>query len=166
MSVNELLEKVKKLHGCEGIIIRFADGHMLKIKAEEYVRIHKTIDRVRFDRHIVELILEEELDDAVALLPAVDAARVHAFAQRFADRLHYLCESYERYYNTVVASGLDRKRYAQEWMPTIKGNDPFAPAYVFGRFGGRNGREMILDHIKKHLSTNVRWDECAHWMGM
>jgi hypothetical protein len=37
---------------------------------------------------------------------------------------------------------------------------------VFGRFGGRDGRQMILDHIEKHITTNVRWDECAKWMGM
>lgn len=162
----DYIARARERQGREGDIIRFADGHMLKIKNDWYVRIHKTIDRVRFDRHIVELILKEELDDAVALLPAVDAARVRAFAQRFADRLHYLVESYDRYYNTVVASGLDRKRYAQEWMPTIKGNDPFAPNYVFGRFADRDGREMILQHIEKHLTTNVKWDECAKWMGM
>jgi RNA ligase len=162
----DYIARARERQGREGDIIRFADGHMLKIKNDWYVRIHKTIDRVRFDRHIVELILNEELDDAVALLPAVDAARVRAFAQRFADRLHYLVESYDRYYNTVVASGLDRKRYAQEWMPTIKGNDPFAPNYVFGRFADRDGREMILQHIEKHLTANVKWDECAKWMGM
>jgi hypothetical protein len=37
---------------------------------------------------------------------------------------------------------------------------------VFGRFGNRDGRKMIIDHIEKHLTTNVRWDECACWMGM
>jgi hypothetical protein len=66
----------------------------------------------------------------------------------------------------VLASGLDRKRYAQEWMPSIQQSDSFAPNYVFGRFGNRDGRKMIIDHIEKHLTTNVRWDECARWMGM
>jgi hypothetical protein len=51
-------------------------------------------------------------------------------------------------------------------MPTIKKNDPFAPQYVFGRFVGKDGREMILAYIEKHLTTNTRWDECAKWMGM
>jgi hypothetical protein len=23
-----------------------------------------------------------------------------------------------------------------------------------------------LDHIEKSITTNVRWDECADWMGM
>jgi T4 RnlA family RNA ligase len=150
----------------EGDIIRFADGHMLKIKNDWYVRIHKTMDKIRYDRHIVELILNEEVDDAIPMLPQHEADRVREFERRFAERLHSLVESYERYYNTVVASGLDRKRYAQEWMPTIKNNDSFAPNYVFGRFGDREGRKMIIDHIEKHTSTNTRWEECARWMGM
>jgi RNA ligase len=150
----------------EGDIIRFADGHMMKIKNDWYVRIHKTMDKIRFDRHIVELILNEEVDDAIPMLPQHEADRVREFERRFADRLHSLVAGYERYYTTVVASGLDRKRYAREWMPTIQKNDPFAPVYVFGRFGNRDGRKMIIDYIEKHIVTNVRWEECARWMGM
>jgi RNA ligase len=162
----DYIARQRGAEGREGDIIRFADGHMLKIKNDWYVRIHKTMDKIRYDRHIVELILNEEVDDAIPMLPQHEADRVREFERRFAERLHSLVESYERYYNTVVASGLDRKRYAQEWMPTIKNNDSFAPNYVFGRFGDREGRKMIIDHIEKHTSTNTRWEECARWMGM
>ena len=162
----DYVARQRAAEGREGDIIRFADGHMLKIKNDWYVRIHKTIDKIRFDRHIVELILNEEIDDAIPMLPPHEAERVRKFELRFADRLHTLIAGYDRYYHTVLASGLDRKRYAQEWMPTIQKNDSFAPNYVFGRFGNRDGRKMIIDHIEKHLTTNVRWDECARWMGM
>jgi uncharacterized protein YciU (UPF0263 family) len=165
-NLNSYIERQRGAEGREGDIIRFADGHMVKVKNDWYVRIHKTVDRIVFDRNIVALILNEEMDDVMPMLPVIQANRVRNFEIRFAERLHAVVENYDRYWNTVVASGLDRKRYAQEWMPTIKGNDPFAAAYVFGRFGGRDGRQMILDHIEKSITTNVRWDECAKWMGM
>jgi RNA ligase len=165
-NLKEYLDRAREQKGREGDIIRFADGHMVKVKNDWYVRIHKTLDRIRYDRNIVALILNEELDDAAPLLPDYARDRVLDFYARFSKRLHELVESYDRYWNTVVASGLDRKRYAQEWMPSIKSNDPFAPNYVFGRFTGRDGRAMILDHIEKHLTTNVKWDECARWMGL
>lgn len=165
-NLSDYIARARLMEGREGDIIRFADGHMLKIKNDWYVRIHKTVDRVRFDRHIVELILHEELDDVLPMLPQHEADRIHKFAAQFAQCLSARIAGYERYWNTVVASGLDRKRYAQEWMPTIKHNDGFAPQYVFGRFQDRDGREMILQHIEKQLSTNVKWDECARWMGM
>jgi hypothetical protein len=164
--LGDYIVRQRGAEGREGDIIRFADGHMLKVKNDWYVRIHKTVDRIVFDRNIVALILNEEMDDVMPMLPVIQANRVRNFEILFADRLHTLIAGYDRYWNTVVASGLDRKRYAQEWMPTIKGNDPFAAAYVFGRFGGRDGRQMILDHIEKSITTNVRWDECAKWMGM
>lgn len=165
-NLSDYIARARLQEGREGDIIRFADGHMLKIKNDWYVRIHKTVDRIRFDRHIVELILNEEIDDVMGKLPPHEADRVREFERRFSQQLHDRIQGYDRYYNTVVASGLDRKRYAQEWMPTIKGNDSFAPQYVFGRFAGRDGREMIIAHIEKQLSTNVKWDECAAWMGM
>jgi RNA ligase len=165
-NLNSYIDRQRGAEGREGDIIRFADGHMVKVKNDWYVRIHKTVDRIVFDRNIVALILNEEIDDVMPMLPVVQANRVRNFEILFADRLHTLIAGYDRYWNTVVASGLDRKRYAQEWMPTIKDNDPFAVAYVFGRFSGRDGRQMILDHIEKSITTNVRWDECAKWMGM
>ena len=165
-NILEYIDRQRGKEGREGDIIRFADGHMVKVKNDWYVRIHKTVDRIVFDRNIVALILNEEVDDVVPMLPKVQSDRVRNFEIRFAERLHAVVEKYDRYWNTVVANGLDRKSYAQEWMPTIKGNDPFAAAYVFGCFAGRDGRQMILDHIEKHITTNVRWDECAAWLGM
>jgi RNA ligase len=162
----DYISRQRGAEGREGDIIRFADGHMVKVKNDWYVRIHKTVDRIVFDRNIVALILNEEMDDVMPMLPVIQADRVRNFEIRFAERLHAVVEIYDRYWNTVVANGLDRKRYALEWMPSIKDNDSFAPNYVFGRFTGRDGREMILDHIEKHLSSNVKWDECATWMGM
>lgn len=165
-NINSLVEYIHDLTNAEGVVLAFADGHRVKIKAAEYLRIHKCLDRIVYDRNIVNLILNEGIDDVLPMLPKVQAARVHDFANCFANRLHALVENYERYWNTVVASGISRKQYAQEWMPSIKHNDPFAPQYVFGRFQGRDGREMILQHIEKNISTNAKWDQCAKWMGL
>ena len=165
-NLEDLISYTRSLKDAEGFVVAFDDGHRIKIKADEYVHIHRLLDRVRFDRHIVELILTEKLDDAAPLLPQHEVDRVRDFAAHFGARLHHLVETYDRYWNTVKSSGLDRKRYAQEWMPTIKNNDPFAANYVFGRFAGRDGRAMVLDHIQKHTSTNTKWDECAVWMGL
>ena len=166
VSLSEYVDRQRVMENREGDIIRFASGHMAKIKNDWYVRIHKVMDKIRFDRNIVALILNEELDDALAMLPKNEADRVREFESKFATQLESKVLDYDRYWNLVVASGLDRKAYAQEWMPTIKGNDPFAPAYVFGRFQGKDGRQMILDCIEKGIGTNTKWDDCAVWMGM
>jgi len=156
----------RKAEDREGDIIRFANGHMVKIKNDWYVRIHKAMDRIRFDRNIVNLILHEDMDDLLPMLPDKEAERVREFEARFSSRLEAVLQKYSHYWDSVVASGLDRKGYAQEWMPTIKGNDPFACAYVFGRFQGKDGRDMILKRIEQGIGSNTKWDDCADWMGL
>ena len=163
---NEYIARQRDAEEREGDIIRFADGHMVKIKNDWYVRIHKTLERIVYDRNIVNLILNEEVDDVLPMLPQVQADRVREFEARFAQRLSEVIDKYDRYWRTVEASVSDRSAYAKEWMPTIKNNDPFAPAYVFARYDGKDGREVILRHIEKSISTNVKWDACARWLGM
>lgn len=165
-NILEYVNRQRGKEGREGDIIAFTDGHRLKVKNDWYVRIHKVIDRVKFDRNIVNLILNQEIDDVIPMLPQEQVKRIRDFEAVFSEALESKVLGYDRYWNSVVASGLDRKAYAQEWMPTIKGNDPFAPAYVFGRFQGKDGRKMILDYIEKGISTNTKWDACAVWMGM
>ena len=46
-SVSELLEKAKTLPSTEeGFVLRFSNGHRLKVKGDEYCRIHRIISRV------------------------------------------------------------------------------------------------------------------------
>ena len=166
LGLNDYIDIARNQESREGDIIRFADGHMVKIKNDWYVRIHKTLERIVYDRNIVNLILNEEVDDVLPMLPQVQADRVREFEARFAQRLSEVIAKYDRYWRTVEASVSDRSAYAKEWMPTIKKNDPFAPGYVFARYDGKDGREVILRHIEKSISTNVKWDACAAWMGM
>lgn len=153
------------LEGREGDIIRFADGHMMKFKNDWYVRIHKTIDRVRFDRHVVELILNEQLDDAIGMLPVVEADRIRKFEadfwyafQRTEHQLEMLALIAREKYDG------DRKRVALEFVPTLERKD--SGAFIFGSLLGRDMREQMLNHVKKYVSSNTRWTECAKWLGM
>ena len=165
-NLDEYIAKQRECENREGDIIRFASGHMLKVKNDWYVRIHKTIERITFDRNIVNLILNSEVDDAIPLLPQVQVDRVRDVEKRFTERLPIIIDHYAKYWDSVAEAGLDRKRYALEWMPEIKDSDPFASAYVFGRFQDKDGREMIMKYIEKNLTSNTKWEQCAKWMGM
>ena len=50
----------------EGYVIRFEDGHMLKMKTEEYLRYHRGFDILRFEKDVLQLILNG-YDDDVAI---------------------------------------------------------------------------------------------------
>ena len=166
LPVDEYIAKERVREDREGDIIRFADGHMVKMKNDWYVRIHKIIDQVAGDRHIVKLILDEKLDDVVPLLPEKKANYVREFESHLHNCLDLAVAHYADYWDDIRSSGIDRKGFAVGEGRHNNVTDPFKNTYVFKMFDGANGRDVILDRIKKSVSTNTKWDSCAEWLGL
>jgi hypothetical protein len=81
-TVDALLEHTKPLRGVEGFIVNF-DGHRLKVKAEHYVKIHRTKDLIATERYIAEIIINERIDDVLPLLDEKDMETVLSYEKRF-----------------------------------------------------------------------------------
>jgi RNA ligase len=164
-NLNEYIDRQRGAEGREGDIIRFADGHMLKIKNDWYVRIHKTIDRITFDRNIVDIIINEQIDDVTPLLPAVQLDRVRDFETRFWEAFG-LKERYirSRFDEAVLHYGNDRKAIATQYIPNLE--DKGVAPFIFRLLDGHNCRDLLLDHVRKNIGSNVKWDTCALWLGM
>ena len=164
-SLSEYVSRQREQENREGDIIRFADGHMLKIKNDWYVRIHKTIDRIVFDRNIVNLIINEEVDDVIPMLPQVQADRVRGFELRFWDAFKSTEDALMLLYLEAKNDyGCDRKRIALEFVPTLEHKTD--ASFIFRALDGHNMRELLIDYVKKHLSTNTKWESCAQWLGL
>jgi len=164
-SIVDYIARQREAENREGDIIRFADGHMLKIKCDWYVRIHKTMDRVRFDRNIVDLLINENVDDVIPMLPQEQVTRIRDFETRFwrafkqkENRLYGLRLIAQQSYED------DRKRIALGFVPTLKYKAD--AAFIFRMLDGHNLRDLLLQHIEKNISSNVKWEACASWMGM
>ena len=164
-SMAHLMDETRDAEGIEGWIIRFDDGHMVKCKGEWYLRIHKTKDNLLHEKNIIELLVDEKMDDAKAFMLDDDRKRVEEFETDFWMGVAQVIKSYDQYFDTVVAHGLDRKQYAIQWMPTIKAQDPFAAGIVFGKFDGKDTRKMLLDTIRKHTGSQTKVDEARSLWG-
>ena len=164
-NIVDYVARQSETEGREGDIIRFDDGHMLKIKNDWYVRIHKALDRVRFDRNIVALIINEEIDDVVPLMPADVVRRVRQFEIDF---WNAFSTKQNRLYGLRVAAQQtyedDRKCIALEFIPTLERKED--AQFIFRMLDGHDLRELMLAHIEKCISSNTKWDACAEWMGM
>jgi RNA ligase len=164
-NILEYIARQRGAEGREGDIIRFADGHMLKVKNDWYVRIHKTIDRITFDRNIVDLIINEEVDDVIPMLPAVQVDRIRDFETRFWNAFKVKEDALLA--DRSICSQLyedDRKRIALEYVPTL--TNKADAQFVFRMLDGSNIRDLLLDYVRKNIVTNVKWDACAAWLGM
>ena len=155
-NMENLIAETRAMEDAEGWIIRFDDGQMLKIKGDWYVRIHKTKDNLLWEKNVVELLINEKMDDVKPYMLDEDLRRVELFETDFWKGINDTVNRYEDYFEMVLAANLDRKGYAQHWLPAIKHNDPFAPAFVFSRFDGKDPRDLIINQIKKNTGTQTK----------
>lgn len=164
-NMEHLMEETRGSEGIEGYIIRFDDGQMLKIKGDWYVRIHKTKDNLALEKNVIDLLINEKMDDAKSFMLDDDRRRVEQFEQRFWGGLAERVAHYDAYWQRVISSGVDRKGFAVGWMPQIRDTDPFAAQFVFGKFNGRDSRELVVEQIAKHTGTGTRIDSVRQLWG-
>ena len=147
----------------EGDIIRFADGHMVKVKNDWYVQIHKAKDFIQFDRNIVELVLDETIDDTRALLDATSAERVDRVEAEFWAAFNN-CEGRLIGLDSIARTvyGADRKRIALEMVPNLINSGD--AAFIFKMIGGANVRDALLDHCRKSIGSTPKYDALMEWM--
>lgn len=66
----------------EGVVLRFDDGHMAKLKTNRYLRLHRAVESPAPERAMWEVILEGEADLLAPLLSAAAAARFAALVEQ------------------------------------------------------------------------------------
>lgn len=154
-----IIDIVRAMEDAEGVVIRFFDGHMLKVKADWYVLRHKSKDAITREKNVLDYVVNEKVDDVLPFLQVEDQARLLKFQDKFWEGFNESLAAYEDHYQNVVQAGVDRKQYALEWKSVIEKTFPFAPQYVFGRFAGRDGKDMLLDHVRKNIGTQTRVNE-------
>ena len=157
------LEYVHDLEDLEGFVVRFDDGHMLKLKCHWYLQIHKAKEAILQDRNIVELILEEKLDDIKAHLPAEDRDRLTYFENqinsRIIDRAGHLFDAVKR----EQALG-DRKFFA---LNRAKEYNSYSKAIIFSLWDDISydrSLSLVRNTVRNNLSRTVKWEELRdHW---
>lgn len=163
MPIVSYIEKARKMVGREGDIIRFNNGDMYKLKNDNYVKIHKTKDMIRSNRHVVALMMDNQLDDIFPHLDSIDSERVKKFEKEFWDAISAKVEYITKEADSIISkySG-DRKKIATEELPNI--NDKTLSMYVFGKLGGKDVRDMVMATLNKNMNADIRFEEFWQWV--
>lgn len=153
--------------GREGFVMRFADGQMYKGKNEWYVRIHRVKDQIRTDRHVLALLLANELDDVYPMLDEEDYQRVKNYEADFhaalIKKVAYLDEQVSRVLE--LADG-DKKKLAVEILPAsplTKNEYPFAFKLADG---GHDLDELVMKNVMANLGNTAKYNVLAEWLGI
>jgi RNA ligase len=158
------LEYVRDLEDIEGFVVRFADGHMLKLKCHWYLQIHKAKEAILQDRNIVELILDEKLDDIKAHLLEEDRFEISRFEHLFLIDVYGQAQLISNMLMHIRDENIDRKTFALEIGPKF---DQYTRATIFKCWDETDDHKIInavKNVIRNNLSRTSKYEEIrAAW---
>jgi RNA ligase len=150
-TMKSFVSYVSGLEDLEGDVVRFDDGHMLKLKCQWYLQIHKAKEAILQDRNIVELILNEKLDDIKAHLPAEDRFELGRFEHLFNIEVYGQAQLISNMVEHIREENIDRKTFALEIGPKF---DQYTRAAIF-KCWDETDDNKILDCVRYTIRNNL-----------
>ena len=139
----------------EGVVIRFEDGHMLKLKSSWYVGIHKALSGLVWEKDILRFIYEDKLDDVLPFLSPEDQVRVDNYAGLV--RVGFNNTLVQIHKAAKEAHEMGRKNFglAEKMYPKM------VRAVVFDTWNDENPdySRCLLKMIQKHLNSQSGVDK-------
>ena len=165
-NMEHLIAETRDSEGIEGWIIRFDDGHMLKLKASEYVTIHKAKENILREKGVIEMLLDEKSDDVKPFLIEEDRRRLEEYEDKFWHGVGQTIEDWKRIDADmrVKYSRDQRKEFALNDANTL---DSFLKSAIFKAWDNPNydWREAVLSRVRLSLSSQAKIDEARHlWL--
>ena len=111
-NINLFVKQVREWDDGEGVVLRFDSGHMVKIKADDYVLRHKSKEQINQEKNVLQVILDDSVDDVVPLLTPDDATRLKAFQNAFWLAVDDLASEMADMYNAGCLMYPDQKDFA------------------------------------------------------
>lgn len=155
LSQEQLVDHIRKMSDMEGVVIQFDDGHMVKIKADQYVALHRAKSLLENERDVVGLVLDEKTDDLKPLLPEADRKRLEQFETDvwldifvYTSRVNNILRTTEE---------MERKEFA---IKTDGLMDTITRGIVFKLWDSRNcGPQTVIDTVRRHLGSKAAFEK-------
>jgi RNA ligase len=156
-NIELFVKQVREWDDGEGVVLRFDTGHMVKVKADDYVLRHKSKDAINQEKNVLQTILEDAVDDLVPLLTPEDAERVKSFQNAFWVSVDDLASEMADLYNAGNLMYPEKKDFAVEFVQ--KKILPIHSPIMYGMKAGKGAKNVIVDMISKSLSTQTKIDQ-------
>ena len=156
-NIDLFVKQVREWDDGEGVVLRFDNGHMVKVKADEYVLRHKSKDQISQEKNVLQVILDDSVDDVVPLLTPDDANRLKEFQGVFWASVVDLCIDMDHLFQIGTKKYPDKKDFAVEYVQ--KEIPPMYAPIMYAMKGGKGSRSTIVDMINKSLSTQTKIDQ-------
>jgi RNA ligase len=156
-NIELFVKQVREWDDGEGVVLRFDSGHMIKVKADDYVLRHKTKDQISQEKNVIQTILEDAVDDLVPLLSLGDAERLKSFQTAFWTSVEDVSYEMAQKFSSGNTVYPDKKDFAVEFVQK-KVASIHAPI-MYGMRNGKGSHAIIVDMIHKSISTQTKINE-------
>ena len=160
-NINLFVKQVREWDDGEGIVLRFDTGHMVKVKADDYVLRHKSKDSISQEKNVLQTILEDAVDDLVPLLTPEDGERIQRFQRAFHAGLDEVALEMAELFVEGNKMYPEKKDFAVEFVQK-KVSSLHAPI-MYAMKGGKGSKEVLIDMIGKSLGSQPKIND-ARWM--
>lgn len=153
------IEAVRALQDEEGIVVRFQDGHMFKVKSEWYCQLHRVKEQIQKEKGVVELIMMGKTDDLRPLLPAEALDELNAFETVFTYALVRAEIDVINLIDSLRANDISRKGFALGLAKTL---ESWQTSCIFKTWESKNIEEDVDEFVKEyvlgHCNRNVKYE--------
>lgn len=159
--ISNPIEDIKSMTEIEGVVVRFDNGHMIKVKSDWYVYIHKAKENLLFEKNVIKMILEEKVDDILPNLPQPDIDRINAYKENLLNNIErnvILCQ------NALNESkNYDKKHFAVSIAPKLH---PWLRIACFSAWNDHTKlRDLMITNILKKCGSQTDVDSIREIIG-
>ena len=160
-NIELFVKQVREWESEEGVVVRFDNGHMCKVKADDYVLRHKSKDAINQEKNVLQTILDDAVDDLVPLLSLDDADRLQRFQNAFWAGLEDVACDLADLFVTGNTKYPDKKDFAVEFVQ--KEVEPIYAPIMYAMKAGKGSKEVLIEMIGKSLGSQSKID-AARWL--
>jgi len=159
--IEKIVDHIRKWDDGEGVVIRFDNGHMVKIKADEYILRHRSKEQINSEKNIIQVILNDSVDDMIPLLTSEDAQRLKDFQQKFWCAVDEVSSDLTKIFKGGDMMYPDKKEFAVEFVNKML--LPIHRPFMFGMKQGKECKQLLTDSIEKSLTSQTKLND-SRWM--
>lgn len=150
---------VRESVGREGVVLRYEDGHMIKIKSDDYVMRHRAVDGLRTERDALRVVLDDTVDDMIPILPEADVVRLVNYQRDVSLAL----DVHERIVSELFADGVarypDKRQFATRFVQNHHNVNPAYAPILYAMYGGAEPRTVLTELLSKSLGSQSNFDK-------
>ena len=157
-NLEEFVGCIRGQENNEGIVVRFLDGQMVKVKTDWYVGLHRAKSLLENERDVLRAVIEDREDDLAPLLALEDRERLGRYAASVRQNIRAFVFKVVRTLRWARNAGLTRKQFA-DYSVNFESFERRAAFIAFNQLtdicAGNVVGDWVKEHVLKHLVSFI-----------